>query len=175
MSEQQKTQSPQNDADALASAQAIYKDLLTTQQSIMLATINADGSPHVSYTPFAIDANKNFYIFISTLAHHTKNLLQAKQASLMVIADEAETTQIFARHRLTVSCEVNVLDRDSDEWQTAATLYGERFGKFFDLIRGFKDFNMFKLVPQEGSLVVGFGQAYSLSGDTLDDLTLRRE
>jgi len=173
MTEQKKTEP--HDAEALATAHNIYQDLLTKQQSIILSTINADGSPHASYTPFAIDDKKNFYIFISTLAHHTGNLMNKGQVSIMVIADEAETSQIFARHRLTFTCQVEVVERDSDDWDNIASLYEARFGSFFNLIKGFKDFSMFKLVPQGGALVVGFGQAYNLEGDTLDELTLRRE
>lgn len=168
-------QKPDSNAEDITKAQSIYQELLTKQQSIMLATISEDGSPHVSYTPFAVDADKNFYIFISTLAHHTKNLMRSEQTSLILIADEGDTQQIFARHRLTFSCQIEALDRNSDAWQTAATHYEDRFGSFFQMIRGFKDFNMFRLIPQDGSLVVGFGQAYALSGDTFDELTLRRE
>lgn len=175
MSEQKKNKSSNNEADALANAQHIYQELLTGQQSIVLATINMDGSPNASYTPFAVDSDKNFYIFVSTLAHHTENLLRTMHASVMVIADEAESTQIFARQRLTFSCQVEELARDSNDWKDAAGLYEERFGEFFKLIRGFKDFKMFRLVPKDGLLVAGFGQAYTVEGAKLDQLTLRRE
>lgn len=174
MSEQKQAGPPQSDAEALARAHAIYETLLTGQQSIMLATINADGSPLASYAPFAVDSDKNFYIFISTLSHHTDNLLRTGQASLMLIADEAETPQIFARNRLTFSCQVEALARESEDWPDAAARYEERFGDFFRLVRGFSDFRMFRLAPTEGSLVVGFGQAYTVQGDALDQLTLRR-
>ena len=36
-------------------AQAAYQKLLTEQQSAMLATVNTDGSPLASYTPFVLD------------------------------------------------------------------------------------------------------------------------
>lgn len=163
----------QNDTNTLEKAQQIYQDLLTSHQSIVLATVNEDGSPLASYAPYAVDSAKNFYIFVSTLAHHTSNLLRSDQASLMVIADESETQQIFARERLTFACHVEELSRDTSDWEHAAQLYGARFGDMFKLIRGFKDFRMFRLVPKDGSLVVGFGQAYAIHGDSLDELTQR--
>ncbi len=166
---------PSDNTEALENAQNALKTLLTQHESMMLATINEDGSPLASYAPFVVDSDKNFYVFVSLLSHHTKNLLQAKQASIMLIADETDTSQIFARSRLTFMCDAEELARDSDAWQAAAEHYDKRFSKMFGLLRNLADFKMFKLVPQDGTLVVGFGQAYTLYGDTLDQLTLRRE
>lgn len=163
-----------NEADALAKAQTVYNALLTERQSAILATTNADGSPHASYTPFAAGPDKNFYVYTSTLAHHTGNLQRTGRASLMLIADEADTAQIFARQRLTFACNVTELARDSQPWQDAAARYDARFADMFKLIRGFCDFKMFKLAPHSGTLVVGFGGAYTVHGDRLDQLTLRR-
>jgi putative heme iron utilization protein len=140
----------------------------------MLATINADGSPLSSYTPFAVDQNKTFYIFISTLASHTENLIRTSQASIMLIEDEVDTSLIFARPRVIFSCISEEVMRDTPEWIAATTSYESRFKKFFSLVRGFKDFKMFRLTPTSGSLVVGFGQAYTLHGDTFDELMLQR-
>lgn len=163
----------EDNADALATAYDALETLLT-QKSAVLATINTDGSPLASYTPFVVDSDKSFYIFVSMLSNHTGNLLRTEQASLMLIADEAESPQIFARHRLTFACQVEELVRDSDAWQAAAERYGDRFTSMFELLRGLSDFKMFRLTPQAGMLVVGFGQAYTLHGDALDQLTLRR-
>jgi putative heme iron utilization protein len=68
---------------------------------------------------------------------------------------------------------VTGVDRDSATWQEAGSLYEARFGDFFSLIKTFSDFQMFKLSPRSGWLVIGFGQAYELSGDKLDILTHR--
>lgn len=154
-------------------AQAAFDKLLTEQQSLILATVNADGSPLASYTPFAIDADKNFYIFVSTLSQHTNNLQRTWQASLMLIADEATSALIFARLRVTLACQVRHIDRKSDLWQTAAALYEARFIDMFGLINGFRDFQMFCLTPENGSIVLGFGEAYEISGDQLSRFTQR--
>ncbi|MEM6281979.1 MAG: pyridoxamine 5'-phosphate oxidase family protein [Chloroflexota bacterium] len=163
-----------SDADSLTKARSIYQELLTTRQSVMLATTRTDGTPLASYAPFAVDANTNFYIFISTLSLHTGNLMRTGKASVMLIADEAESEQIFARHRLTYACHAEELARDDPNWQEAAALYRQRFGEFFDLVRGFRDFKMFRLTPEDGLLVVGFGQAYNIHGNAPGQLSLRR-
>ncbi|MCG8349707.1 MAG: pyridoxamine 5'-phosphate oxidase family protein [Chloroflexales bacterium] len=164
-----------NEAGNLAKAHVVYQKLLAEQQSAILATVNADGSPWASYAPFVADADQTFYVFVSTLSRHTANLARTGQASLMVIADELQSPQVFARQRLTFSCQVTTIARNSEAWQTAAALYEARFGDFFKLIGGFNDFQMFGLTPQQGWLVVGFGQAYEISGSALDVLTHQRQ
>ncbi|MEO0599391.1 MAG: pyridoxamine 5'-phosphate oxidase family protein, partial [Chloroflexota bacterium] len=131
-----------DNTDAIVMAQHTLQSLLSQQESLVLATVNTDGSPLASYTPFVVDPDKTFYIFVSMLSHHTVNLLQAEQASVMLIADEAETSQIFARSRLTFTCRVEELARDTEAWQTAAGHYEERFSKMFSLLRTLGDFKM---------------------------------
>lgn len=166
---------PDQAVDSLAKARAIYEKLLTEQRSAMLATVNADGWPLASYAPFALDQAKNFYLFVSTLSQHTANLARSGQASLMLIADEAQSLQVFARQRLTFSCRATPLARDSEAWSGASLLYEARFGDFFQLVRDFSDFQMFRLTPEQGWLVAGFGQAYEISGAALDQFSHRRE
>jgi putative heme iron utilization protein len=39
-----------------------------------------------------------------------------------------------------------------------------------DVLRGLKDFHLFRLALQSGNYVAGFGKAYELCGDGLDEL-----
>jgi len=45
-----------------------------------------------------------------------------------------------------------------------------RFGNVVGLLRGLGDFVMFRLVPQSGRFVMGFGQAFVLAGAGLREL-----
>lgn len=151
----------------------IYRQLLTGPQSLILATLNANGSPLVSYSPFVVDDHKQFFIFTSGLAAHTANLRQNRTVSLMLIEDESAARQIFARQRLTFQCRVEPIARAAPEWVAAQAMYQARFGKMADLITGLPDFELFRLTPHAGQLVTGFGQAYDLTGDALDTLSHR--
>jgi len=157
-------------ADQLTNAQALYTKLLTKQQSILLATVSIDGSPLVSYAPFLQDAEQNFFVFVSALAPHTTNLIHSGQASLMLIADETNSAQIFARERVTFQCLATPVARDSASWHAAVTLYEARFGHFFRFLCGLSDFHMVRLTPNHGTLMAGFGQAYVIEGPQLDEL-----
>jgi len=163
----------QEDMSHLVKVQEVYDNLLNRCQSLMLATVNPDTTPLASYTPFVVDQSRQFYIFISSLAHHTANLQRSRQASLMLIEDEQAAAQIFARRRLTFQCEARFIERGTDEWEMASTLYQARFGEFFAMIKSFSDFQMCRLSPTKGWLVLGFGQAYTISGKNLDILTHR--
>lgn len=147
-----------------------YQQLLSQTESLILATINADGTPLTSYAPFVLNEQRQFYIFTSRLAAHTANLQRTGQASVMLIEDEAATRQIFARQRVTFQCRASLIPRDSEEGEQVLTHYEARFGKMVGLLKSLPDFQLFKLQPHSGSLVIGFGQAYTLSGDRFDTI-----
>jgi putative heme iron utilization protein len=126
-----------------------------------------------SYAPFIVDEQRHFYIFTSRLAAHTTNLQHTGQASVMVIEDEVVATQIFARQRVTFQCQANLIPRDSAEDEAALTQYEAKFGKMVGLLKSLPDFQLFKLQPRSGSLVLGFGQAYELGGDRFEIITHR--
>jgi len=47
------------------------------------------------------------------------------------------------------------------------------FGKMVGLLKSLPDFQLFKLQPQFGSLVIGFAQAYTLGGERFETITPR--
>ncbi|MEB3313462.1 MAG: pyridoxamine 5'-phosphate oxidase family protein [Cyanobacteriota bacterium] len=83
-----------------ATVLAAYQALPSQLKSLMLATVNPDGSPQASYAPYLMDADRQFYIFVSGLSAHTANLLRTGQASVLLIQDEGQSPQVFARQRL---------------------------------------------------------------------------
>lgn len=153
-------------------ARTVYQSLTERLHSVILATVSQTGVPHASYAPFVSDEAKNVYIFVSGLATHTSNLQATERASLLFIEDESNSPQIFGRTRLTLDCTVSTLGRNTFEWSLITDKFKERFGDIVDVISSLGDFSLFKLTPQEGQLVLGFGQAYRVGGEKLDTLTL---
>lgn len=144
--------------------------LLTTQQTLQLATLDTNGNPAISYAPFFRDEIGNFYIFISGLASHTQDLLQHPAVAVMLIADEQDARQIFARTRVTYQCSAEVVTRDTPEATSLLDAMQARFGEVVGVLRGLGDFVLFRLKPQSGRFVMGFGQAFVLTGDALQTL-----
>jgi hypothetical protein len=71
----------------------------------------------------------------------------------------------MARKRFTCQCRVELVGRETAEWRTVMSLFKRKFGKVFDMIRPLPDFTLFRLIPDGGLYVRGFGQAFEVSSD----------
>lgn len=142
--------------------------------TLQLATVDAQGKPNVSYAPFVLLAD-GYYILISQLARHARNLLENPQVSLMMIEDEGASKTIFARKRLTFEANVSVVERGTETWQHAVNGLKSRFGEIVEGLSGLGDFVLFRLEPTQGLFVKGFGQAFQVSGDDLVDFVHLQE
>ena len=139
-------------------------------QTVQLATLDEYAQPAISYAPFVSDEAGNFYVFISGLASHTQDLLRQPTVAVMLIADEQNTRQIFARTRATYQCVAEVVARETPEARLLLDALQARFGEVVGVLRGLGDFVLFRLKPQTGRFVMGFGQAFTLTGERLQTL-----
>lgn len=144
--------------------------LLERARTLHLATLDADGLPAISYAPFVRDESGDFYIFVSRLAEHTRELLQQPQVAVMLIADEQDARQIFARTRASYRCEAVRVAREAKGYEQMLDAMQERFGEVMGLLRSLGDFVLIRLRPQAGRFVMGFGQAFVLAGTGLQEL-----
>ncbi len=135
------------------------EEILAKNKSLILATVNAEGAPNASYAPFARVGNK-FYILVSFMSVHTKNLRDQGKASAMFIEDEADTKQMYARTRLTLTVTSKAIERGTEEWNNGIAKLQDIHGKILDVLVGMEDFIMVELTTQKGSYVNGFGSAY---------------
>jgi putative heme iron utilization protein len=155
---------------SFSDVQSAYVDFPTQVQSLMLSTVTPTGQPQASYTPFVMGRDRTFYIFVSGLSSHTQNLQKTPQAGILLIEDEAQAQQIFARRRLMYDCDVTLIERHEPAWATLADQFKQRFGNLVDMLRQLPDFQIFQLVPTGGRFVVGFGAAYEVNPDNLEQL-----
>lgn len=144
--------------------------LIESVQSVILASVDGAGDPLSSYAPFFVDESCRFYIYISSIAKHTSQIRRSKRASVMLIEDESVTENLFARKRLTVDCQALIVDRDSSDWMHIISKMESRHGETMSYLKELVDFDLFKLTPGEGRLVLGFGRAYEVSGESLKDI-----
>ena len=132
-------------------------------KSLTLATVSSDGHPNASYAPF-VEAEGDFFILISQLAKHTANLIATGRCHIMLIADEKESVNLFARKRLSYDCDVSEIRRDTPEFQPIVGAMKERFGPTIDMLSSLPDFRLVRLHPTQGVWVRGFAQATPVSG-----------
>jgi len=137
-------------------------ELVSSCKSVILATVNGEGAPNASYAPFARIGNR-FYILVSFMSRHTRNLRDVGKVSAMFIEDEAGTRQIYARDRLTLDVTTSEIKRGTPAWDEGIEKLKERHGKVLDILVTLEDFIMIELTPVTGSYVNGFGSAYYVS------------
>ncbi len=143
--------------------------LLDTRLSLQLATVDGDGRPHASYAPF-VPSENDFYVYVSQLSAHTRNLLDTQRAGVLVIEDEGEAENPFVRRRLVFDCRATTIARDTPVWGEILDRFEQRFGDIVLTLRELRDFVLFRLRAESGVYVRGFGQAYRLEGEKLDRL-----
>jgi putative heme iron utilization protein len=139
-------------------------------KTLSLSTLTATGRPNISYAPFIEDENGCFYLFLSQLASHTQDLLNQPMASILLIEDEQDARQLFARRRISYDCDVSIVQSGEACYSDRLDKFEQSFGSIIPLLRSLPDFILFKLTPTEGRYVQGFGKAYQLTGEHLTEL-----
>ena len=159
-----------SNSDPLLKAKQAYARHCDDIKSVVLGTVDAQGMPLASYAPYAMDEQRRIYIMLSGMSPHSQNLETTAKASALFIEDEAQTKNIFARKRLSYECTVSIVPRSNPRFDEVADLLYERLGSTIERLRLMPDFRLFELVPQSGRFVIGFGSAYEVSGEQLDQL-----
>lgn len=147
-----------------------YEVLRDKQLSLQMATIDGDGIPEASYAPF-VWYEGACYLFLSELARHAQNLKNNPSIGLLIIEDESATRNQFARRRITWQGQAETIDRENQLFQTVMQSFRHRFGDFIDIIEPLQDFQLFEIVPGSGRFIKGFGQAFQLSGEGLNEIS----
>jgi putative heme iron utilization protein len=131
-------------------------------RSVLMATVNQDGVPEASYAPYVSDERGNYYVFVSRLARHTRDLQETGHVSVQFIENEEATQNLFARRRLTLLCDAAIIPREGAAREGFLDQFTQRFGLFVNTLRGLRDFELFRLTPRSGLYVRGFGQIFRL-------------
>ncbi len=141
-------------------------DFVGSRKSLQLSSMTPEGKPYASYAPFAL-GESCLYVLISEIAIHAVNLQHNPAASILIVEDEAEAKDLFARKRVNYSVNCEKLDYSSEQWQVGLTALADRHGNRINDLSEMKDFKLFKLTPTSGRFVKGFGRAYDFEGEAL--------
>lgn len=152
------------------SPEEVLQQLLSTIHTIQISSITPDGLPNISYAPYVRGEDGVYYIFISQLASHTEDLLANPTVAILLTEDENNTRQVFARTRVIYHCRVEAVHSEGLIYEPLLSQFSEKFGNVFGVLRELPDFILFRLIPESGRFIKGFGQAYELKGKKLQDL-----
>ncbi len=136
-------------------------NLIENNRTLMLSTYSEKNQAEISYAPF-VREDFRFYVFVSELAQHTRNMLTTLQASVMFIQDEAKALDPFARERLIFNCSVCDIAREDIDFLRQLDVMQNRQGETVKMLRTLNDFHLLQLLPVSGRYIGGFGKAYSI-------------
>ncbi len=144
--------------------QKIYS-LIKQQDSLLLSSIDNKNhnQPFSSYAPYFFDVKEGvFYVLLSDLAEHTQNLTTNPLASILIIEDESNSEQIFARVRVQYDIRAHAVTEQEIREKVFYEMT-ESFGEVVSLIKSLSDFHVFCLAPNGGRYIEGFGKAFLIS------------
>jgi putative heme iron utilization protein len=148
-------------------------ELVRERSTAALGTLHA-GAPFVSMVPYALaDDGSGFIIHVSKLAAHTKDMLADARVSLLVAEAEGEGNPPLALARVSVQGTAQRVPSGSPDVPGLRAGYLARFPEAEQMF-GFADFSLFLIRPLSARFVAGFGQAHSLSGETMTAVLRRR-
>lgn len=149
-------------------------DFVSGFQSVVIGTADANGFPFSSYAPFVLDEHR-YYVFISDIAAHAGNLRRERRASLFFIEDENRAQNIFARKRVSLQCETDVVPRSGARFEIVMERFRKKFNpEIVGMLLQMQDFNLHEFRPVAGEATFGFGEAYTLGGEHMQTLLPRR-
>ncbi|MCF8159908.1 MAG: pyridoxamine 5'-phosphate oxidase family protein [Polaromonas sp.] len=143
------------------------RELLSAQRIASLGTLSAQGGPHVSMVPFAIEPSAAcLVIHVSLLAPHTRNLLSVPAVSVMVMQPEVAGEPVHALPRVSIDGTAARLQPGSPSWLAARQAYLARFPEAEPMTQ-LGDFSFVALHPTAARQVAGFGMARPLDAEEL--------
>lgn len=143
------------------------RELIHSQRTAALGTLDAEREVFVSRVPFAIDAvGTSLVIQVSGLAPHTGNLIRHPRASLLIAQSESPGEPVHALPRVSIDVLAEACSPGSPEAFARSAVYLARFPEAEPLTQ-LGDFRFIRLRPLGARQVAGFGAARSLDASTI--------
>jgi len=149
------------------------KEFIANIQTAIIGTLDAKGDPFSSYAPYVYDNNR-FYVYISDIATHAKNIQRNPKASLFFVEDESKTENLFARKRVSLQCDSTKIVRWTERFEEVLGLFAQKFDtKMVETLKKMTDFNLYEFKVGYGEATFGFGKAYFIGGENMNELIER--
>ena len=144
--------------------------ILQSQRVAALATVQSDGTPYVSLTPYAIDGTSGRVVLqVSGLAPHAQHMREDPRVSLLMISPEVADLHTSSLPRITLEGYAEFLDHGTPQWQAARAIFVERFPSSGP-INALLEFDFIALTLKAAVQTAGFGASRSLAPESLGPL-----
>lgn len=151
-------------SERLKMAHAELDRLLVAKNTLVLGTLDEQGLPDAGLTPFLYQ-DRRFYVFISNLASHTRNLRERPHVSVLIHKGDESARNPFTDKRVSFKGRAFPVT-EADKRDRILEVMEDKLGKTVSLLRSLPDFALYEITPTSGQLVVGFGAAFEV--DTND-------
>lgn len=121
-------------------------------------SVKFEGYPFGSVTPYVLNHQGMPVILISSIAEHTKNIIQNANISLMVFNNEDD---LQANARLTLLAKAEQTDKDNALMRARYLRYMPQAESYFSA----HDFSFYTLHITHGRYIAGFGKMGWIEGD----------
>lgn len=148
------------------------KILIHLIESSKIASLgtSSNNQPFISMVAYSVNEKfSEFYILISQLAKHSKNITDNKKISLMICQPETEADNPQTLARVSVTGIAQLIERNSEEYNSAKNSYlikNTNAEMYFRL----GDFQLYKLRINKAKFVAGFAKTFNLSKESLQNL-----
>lgn len=133
----------------------------------LLSTISArfEGYPYGSVAPFILDQDGQPLILISTLADHTKNIIDNSKVSLLVFdaPKNGNAEDLHVNGRLTLLGDAEQTDKTDPLLRQRYLRYMPSAEQYFEM----HDFYFYRIHILQARYIAGFGRMSWLPGDEL--------
>lgn len=137
--------------------------LFSTRHAILSThSMKYPGFPFGSVAPFVCNQQAEPVILISTIAEHTKNILENPKVSLLVFSGGDD---LQANARLTLMGEAMPCDKQDEDLRARYLRYLPQAAGYFDM----HDFHFYRIQIEHVRYIAGFGRMGWFEGNTLSD------
>lgn len=124
-----------------------------------------EGYPYGSVTPFVLDHDGQPLILISTLAEHTRNIIENCKVSLLVFAgaEGNDPPDMLANARLTLLGDAEQTDKTDPLLRARYLRYFPKAEQYFEM----HDFYFYRIQITQARYIAGFGKMSWIAGAEL--------
>ncbi len=145
------------------------KKFKESRGSVILATIDTNGKPLASYSPY-VELDGFIYLYLSHLVKHKENILNNSATSVYFIEDEKDAKMIAIRERVTYEGQGREVT-DMELKKKIKSLFIKKHGEIYENLPNTHGFSLIEIKLGLGRYVFGFGNAYEIDGCKIKHLT----
>jgi heme iron utilization protein len=144
--------------------------ILRATRIAALGTLH-EGEPNLAMVAYAFAQDFSaFYIYVSKLGKHTKDMENDPRISLLITETDDGRADPQTLARVSIRGIAEILPRTDPVYTQVKKIYLERFPEAEQLF-SLGDFNIWKITPKGGRFVSGFGRAFNLVPEALQNVS----